>query len=102
MSMPKDFLHYPSNLMIRIDEDPSGGYFGLVPALPGCGSQGDTVQETLANVSEALTAILDLVRQDDPGRYADLVGSSTSREDEGEGSKPNSTNEQIEIVPEVL
>ena len=31
-----------------------GGYSAIVPALPGCGSQGDTVEEAIHNVHEAI------------------------------------------------
>jgi predicted RNase H-like HicB family nuclease len=34
------------------DED--GGYIAEVPSLPGCYSQGETVEETLANIKEAI------------------------------------------------
>lgn len=31
-----------------------GGYWAKVPSLPGCYSQGETIDETLANVKEAI------------------------------------------------
>lgn len=31
-----------------------GGYFAEVPSLPGCYSQGETWEETLANIKEAI------------------------------------------------
>lgn len=34
------------------DED--GGYVVEVPSLPGCYSQGDTIDEALANIREAI------------------------------------------------
>jgi antitoxin HicB len=34
--------------------DPDGGYTVEVPSLPGCISQGDTVDEGLANIREAI------------------------------------------------
>ena len=33
-----------------------GGYWAEVPALPGCYSQGETVEETMNNVKEAVEA----------------------------------------------
>ncbi|TFH41173.1 MAG: type II toxin-antitoxin system HicB family antitoxin [ANME-2 cluster archaeon] len=33
-----------------------GGYWAEVPALPGCYSQGETVEETMKNVKEAVEA----------------------------------------------
>lgn len=34
--------------------DESGGYVAEVPSLPGCYSQGETEEEALANIKEAI------------------------------------------------
>lgn len=34
--------------------DPDGGYVVEVPSLPGCYSQGETKEEALANIREAI------------------------------------------------
>jgi predicted RNase H-like HicB family nuclease len=47
---------------VIIHEDPDGGYWGEVPALPGCYSQGDTTDELMHNIREAITGVLE-VRQ---------------------------------------
>lgn len=39
-------------VIIIPDED--GGYIAEVPSLPGCYSQGETVEETLENIKEAI------------------------------------------------
>ncbi|MCL5408676.1 MAG: type II toxin-antitoxin system HicB family antitoxin [Candidatus Omnitrophica bacterium] len=31
-----------------------GGYWAEVPALPGCFSQGETIEETMENIKEAI------------------------------------------------
>ncbi len=36
-----------------------GGFWAEVPALPGCASQGETMDELLANMREAIQAWLD-------------------------------------------
>jgi predicted RNase H-like HicB family nuclease len=41
--------------------EPSGGYWGEVPALPGCYSQGETVEELLANLREAAAGCLEVL-----------------------------------------
>jgi predicted RNase H-like HicB family nuclease len=41
------------NVPVLVYEDESGGYWAEVPALPGCVSEGDTLDEVLANVREA-------------------------------------------------
>jgi len=42
-----------------IHPEPTGGYWGEVPALPGCYSQGETVEELLANLREAAAVARD-------------------------------------------
>ncbi len=48
---------------ILLTPDPEdGGYTVRVPALPGCNTQGDTLEEAIANAREAISAyIADLV-----------------------------------------
>lgn len=41
-----------------------GGYWVEVPALPGCFSQGETVEEALWNVREAIEAHLAALREE--------------------------------------
>jgi predicted RNase H-like HicB family nuclease len=43
---------------IVVHEAEEGGFWAEVPALPGCVSQGDTMEELLANVREAIQAWL--------------------------------------------
>jgi predicted RNase H-like HicB family nuclease len=44
-----------------------GGYWVEVPALPGCYSQGETVQEAVEKVREAIEAHLEALRQEGQG-----------------------------------
>jgi predicted RNase H-like HicB family nuclease len=46
-------------LKVVLCEDPDGGFSVSVPALPGCFSEGDTVEEALANIREAIACHLD-------------------------------------------
>jgi predicted RNase H-like HicB family nuclease len=48
---------YELDVVIERDED--GGFIASVPALPGCHTQGDTLEELLANVKEAIAACLE-------------------------------------------
>jgi predicted RNase H-like HicB family nuclease len=41
-------------LKVLIHEAEEGGYWAEVPALPGCVSEGDTWDEVLANIREAV------------------------------------------------
>jgi len=46
------------NIKIVVHEAEEGGYWAEVPAIPGCATQGDTMEELLANVHEAIEACL--------------------------------------------
>ena len=46
-------------LRVVLYEEEDGGYSAEVPALPGCFSEGDTLEEALANVKEAIECHLD-------------------------------------------
>ena len=39
---------------VVLEPDPEGGYVAVVPAFPGCYSQGDTAEEALVNAREAI------------------------------------------------
>ncbi|MFA5804185.1 MAG: type II toxin-antitoxin system HicB family antitoxin [Melioribacteraceae bacterium] len=41
-----------------------GGYWAEVPSLEGCFSQGETVEETIANVKEAMQAHIIALREE--------------------------------------
>ncbi len=53
---------------VILDTDPeAGGYTVLVPALPGCVTEGGTLEEVLANAREAISLTLeDLVAHGEP------------------------------------
>jgi len=42
--------------MILIYKAEEGGFWAEVPALPGCYSQGETIEETVRNIKEAIEA----------------------------------------------
>jgi len=44
--------------LVTLREAEEGGYTVEVPALPGCISQGDSYEEALANIREAIVAYL--------------------------------------------
>ena len=45
-------------LKIVVHEAEEGGYWAEVPAIPGCATQGDTFEELLGNLYEAVDACL--------------------------------------------
>lgn len=42
------------NIKIVVHEAEEGGFWGEAPALPGCASQGDTLEDLMANMREAI------------------------------------------------
>ena len=57
------------NYAVVIHEDPEGGFWGEVPALPGCYSQGETVDELKHNIREAIAGVLEVLKEE--GREPD-------------------------------
>ena len=53
------------NYAVILHEDPQGGFWGEVPALPGCYSQGETVDELKQNIREAIAGVLEVLREDE-------------------------------------
>ena len=50
---------------IRLCPEPEGGYSVYVPELPGVVSEGETIEEAVRNIAEALRGVLRTYRQDD-------------------------------------
>jgi len=52
---------------VILEQEPDGGFVAVVPALPGCVTQGDTRDEALANVREAMEVYIeDCIAAGDP------------------------------------
>ena len=54
--------HMIFNVVIRPDTE-DGGFNVSCPALPGCHSQGDTEQEAVENIKDAITGCLEVLNQ---------------------------------------
>ena len=54
-------------MKLRVVLEPSdeGGYTAIVPALPGCISEGDTRKDALTNIQEAIRLYLEPVDDDE-------------------------------------
>jgi predicted RNase H-like HicB family nuclease len=50
------------NVILEKDEY---GYFAYVPNLKGCVTQGDTVEETMQNIKEAIELYIETLQQDE-------------------------------------
>jgi predicted RNase H-like HicB family nuclease len=51
-------------LKIILEPSEEGGYTAIVPSLPGCISEGDSKEEALKNIREAIELYLDPVEDD--------------------------------------
>jgi len=51
-------------LNVILEPSDEGGYTVIVPALPGCISEGDTREEALQNIREAIELYLEPVEDD--------------------------------------
>jgi predicted RNase H-like HicB family nuclease len=51
---------------VLLEPEEDGGFVVSVPALPGCISQGDTREEALANIREAIAACIEDAGDDVP------------------------------------
>ena len=47
-----------------IHEAEEGGYWAEIPATPGCATQGETIEELLSNIYEAIEACLSVDLED--------------------------------------
>ena len=55
---------------VVVHEAEEGGYWAEVPAIPGCATQGDTFEELLSNLYEAIEGCLSV----DVGQAATSAG----------------------------
>lgn len=67
---PSNYQHAMARTFhVVIEKDEDGGYVGSVPELHGCHSQGETIDELMANMREAIELCLEC-----DGEIADIIG----------------------------
>lgn len=57
--MNKTLNHKTFNFSVIYELAPEGGYIASIPVLPGCHTQGETLEEAEANIKEAATVYLE-------------------------------------------
>ena len=60
-------------LKVVVHEAEEGGYWAEVPAIPGCVTQGDTFEELLSNLYEAVEGCLSVDVRDIPTSDTDRI-----------------------------
>jgi len=60
-------------LKVVIHEAEEGGYWAAVPAIPGCVTQGETFEELLTNLYEAVEGCLSVGVQAIPANVGDRI-----------------------------
>ena len=60
---------------VVLEQEPDEGFVASVPALPGCVSQGDTREDALRNIREAIELYLEDCRES-----GDPIPSESARE----------------------
>lgn len=70
----KPFIHASTGLVIELQPAGDGWFVAHVPDLPGCVSQGESIEDALSNIVDAIGGVLEVIREDNP----DLQGLSNS------------------------
>lgn len=52
------------NYRTLIEQDEDGVFVASVPSIPGCHTQGDTYEEAITNIKEAIELCLEVARDD--------------------------------------
>lgn len=58
---------------VLIEQDEDGGYIGKVTELPGCLSQGDTLDELMENIKEAIELCLEVEAEKKPSLSEEMI-----------------------------
>jgi predicted RNase H-like HicB family nuclease len=60
-------------LQVILEPSDEGGYTAYVPSLPGCISEGEDIDDTLANIQEAIELYLEPIEDELPSRQGIII-----------------------------
>ena len=94
------------DIKVVLEPCDEGGYTVYVPSLPGCISEGDTRDEALANIREAIELYLEPLEDDYISHPPHLVHpvrfyskrSTTGRRQPGTTSPPSSVSSSLRVI----
>ena len=92
---------------VILEPEDNGGYSVHCPALPGCSSQGASLDEALANIKEAIRGVLAVRREDGmaaPVETPEMVTSEISQvlaERAEDGLPLTIETREVELLAEV-
>ena len=52
------------NYIVLLEKEPDGGYHAFCPVLKGCHSQGDSFEEAIENITEAIELYIESLKAD--------------------------------------
>ncbi len=67
------------NFRVLIEQDENGIFVASVPSIPGCHTQGDTYEESLKNIEEAIELCLEVAKKDSSYRARVDLGEASTK-----------------------
>ncbi len=59
-----------TEFQVVVTRDEDGVFVASCPSLPGCHTQGDTVEEALANIQEGIALFIEVLNDDETGDFS--------------------------------
>jgi len=56
---------------VELIPEPDGGYVANVPALPGCHTQGDSFDEVIENIKDAIQLYIDVLYEESVSSHSE-------------------------------
>jgi predicted RNase H-like HicB family nuclease len=64
--------------VVLVPDERDGGYVAYVPVIPGCVTQGETIEEAMAMARDAATGLLAIMAEDGEGEPIEAAGAFIS------------------------
>ncbi len=62
-------INQVKEFQVVVTRDEDGVFVASCPSLPGCHTQGDTVEEALANIQEGIALFIEVLNDDETGDF---------------------------------